>query len=39
MWKQGKESRLPGKAYIVFPGNMGDSNALVEIVGKRRIMK
>jgi uncharacterized protein YgbK (DUF1537 family) len=28
----GAESRYPGLAYIVFPGNVGDSQALVEVV-------
>ena len=36
VWKPGEESRWPGLAYIVFPGNVGDSNALVEVVGKLR---
>lgn len=30
-WKLGPESRYPGMAYIVFPGNVGENNALVEI--------
>ena len=32
VWKLGSESRYPGLAYIVFPGNVGDSNALIEIL-------
>ena len=32
IWKLGIESRYPGLAYIVFPGNVGNSNALVDIV-------
>ncbi len=34
VWKLDAESRWPGIAYIVFPGNVGDSNALVEVVEK-----
>jgi uncharacterized protein YgbK (DUF1537 family) len=30
-WKLGPESRYPGMAYIVFPGNVGENDALVEI--------
>lgn len=36
VWKLEKESRYPGLMYIVFPGNVGDSNALVDIVGRLR---
>ncbi len=32
VWKLGAESRLPNLAYIVFPGNVGDANALVDVV-------
>jgi uncharacterized protein YgbK (DUF1537 family) len=32
VWKLGDESRFPGLAYIVFPGNVGDENAVVEVV-------
>ncbi len=32
VWQLGAESRYPGLAYIVFPGNVGDSQALVEVV-------
>lgn len=32
VWQLGPESRLPGLAYIVFPGNVGGPQALVEIV-------
>ncbi len=32
VWQTGEESRFPGMAYIVFPGNVGDANALVKIV-------
>jgi uncharacterized protein YgbK (DUF1537 family) len=34
VWKLGAESRFPGLAYIVFPGNVGDANALVDVVVK-----
>jgi len=30
-WKIGAESRYPGMSYIVFPGNVGDDDALVSI--------
>jgi uncharacterized protein YgbK (DUF1537 family) len=32
VWKLGAESRFSNLAYIVFPGNVGDANALVEVV-------
>jgi uncharacterized protein YgbK (DUF1537 family) len=32
VWQLGPESRFPGLPYIVFPGNVGDANALVAIV-------
>jgi uncharacterized protein YgbK (DUF1537 family) len=32
VWQLGPESRYPDWAYIVFPGNVGDSRALVTIV-------
>lgn len=31
VWKLGDETRYPGMAYIVFPGNVGDDKALVRI--------
>lgn len=31
VWRLGKESRYPGMAYIVFPGNVGSDDALAEI--------
>ncbi|MQL88683.1 hypothetical protein Taro_021244 [Colocasia esculenta] len=34
LWELGPESRHPGIPYIVFPGNVGDSNALAEVVQK-----
>lgn len=32
LWQLGPESRHPQVPYIVFPGNVGDSNALAEVV-------
>jgi uncharacterized protein YgbK (DUF1537 family) len=32
VWQLGKESRLAGLPYIVFPGNVGDDQALFEVV-------
>ncbi len=32
VWKLGPESKYPGMAYIVFPGNVGGATALTEIV-------
>lgn len=32
VWQLEDESRFPGLAYIVFPGNVGDNKALVKIV-------
>ena len=34
VWQLGPESRHPGLAYIVFPGNVGGSKALLEVVKK-----
>ena len=34
LWQLGAESRYPGLAYVVFPGNVGDAQALVDIVNK-----
>lgn len=34
VWRAGVESRQPGLAYIVFPGNVGGDEAMVEIVNK-----
>lgn len=33
-WKLGPETRFPGMVLVVFPGNVGDSNALVDMVSK-----
>ena len=32
VWKLGEESRFPGIAYIIFPGNVGDDHALAQVV-------
>ncbi|KAJ0105252.1 hypothetical protein Patl1_19593 [Pistacia atlantica] len=32
LWQLGPESRHPGVPYIVFPGNVGDNNALAQVV-------
>ncbi|PON44691.1 Ketose-bisphosphate aldolase, class-II [Parasponia andersonii] len=32
LWQLGPESRHPGVPYIVFPGNVGDSKAVAELV-------
>ena len=34
VWELGDESRYPGMPYIVFPGNVGDSQALVQLVNR-----
>jgi uncharacterized protein YgbK (DUF1537 family) len=31
VWRMGEETRWPGMAYIVFPGNVGDDRALTDI--------
>jgi uncharacterized protein YgbK (DUF1537 family) len=31
VWELGEETRYPGMAYIVFPGNVGDDQSLVAI--------
>ena len=31
VWKLGGETRYPGMSYIVFPGNVGEDGALVEV--------
>ena len=33
-WKTGEETRYPGMTYIIFPGNVGDDNALVTLYKK-----
>jgi uncharacterized protein YgbK (DUF1537 family) len=32
IWLLGDESRFPGLAYVIFPGNVGDAGALAEVV-------
>jgi uncharacterized protein YgbK (DUF1537 family) len=32
VWRLGSESRYPGIPYIVFPGNVGNVEALADIV-------
>lgn len=34
VWRLGEESRLPGLDYVVFPGNVGEEQALVELLEK-----
>ncbi|HPJ01993.1 MAG TPA: nucleotide-binding domain containing protein, partial [Candidatus Limiplasma sp.] len=34
VWLTGPESRFPGMPYVIFPGNVGDENALLEAVLK-----
>ena len=34
VWDLGPESRFPGLKLVVFPGNVGDPDALVEVVVK-----
>lgn len=34
VWQTGAESRFPGMAYVIFPGNVGSDTALYEIVEK-----
>jgi uncharacterized protein YgbK (DUF1537 family) len=36
LWRCGDETKWPGLAYIVFPGNVGGENALVELYEKLR---
>ena len=39
VWRLGRESRFPDLPYIVFPGNVGDENALVNIVHQLKLGK
>lgn len=32
VWKAGSDSKFPGMAYVVFPGNVGDDNSLSQVV-------
>lgn len=34
VWQLGEESRWPGLAYVIFPGNVGGPKALADLVGK-----
>jgi len=34
VWKTGPESKYPGMSYMIFPGNVGDDTALVQILQK-----
>ncbi len=34
VWQLGAESHFPGMTYVVFPGNVGDENALSDVVAK-----
>ena len=36
LWELGAESRQPGLTYVVFPGNVGGEDALVQAVAKLR---
>ncbi len=36
VWQSGPESRFPGMAYIVFPGNVGGPDALARVVNALR---
>jgi uncharacterized protein YgbK (DUF1537 family) len=36
VWQLGSESRYPGLAYIVFPGNVGNHRGLVDVVTQLR---
>lgn len=37
VWRLGAETRLPGRDYVVFPGNVGDDSALAEAVARLRL--
>lgn len=37
VWRLGPNSRWPGLAYVIFPGNVGHNDALADIVEKLRI--
>ena len=36
VWQTGPESKFPGLSYIIFPGNVGDPDALCRLV--RRLL-
>lgn len=37
VWRLGDESQHPGMAYIVFPGNVGDNDAVSQVVASLRL--
>ncbi len=37
VWQTGIESKWPGLCYVVFPGNVGDSDALAELVASLEV--
>jgi uncharacterized protein YgbK (DUF1537 family) len=37
VWQLGKESRLAGLPYIVFPGNVGDDRSLIKVVQQLKL--
>jgi uncharacterized protein YgbK (DUF1537 family) len=34
VWRLGPETKFPGLSYVVFPGNVGDDNAVADAVAK-----
>lgn len=34
VWRTGEESKFPGMPYVIFPGNVGDEDSLLEAVKK-----
>jgi uncharacterized protein YgbK (DUF1537 family) len=36
VWRLGEETRYPGLAYVVFPGNVGGPETLAEVVAELR---
>lgn len=36
VWELGKESKYPGMPYVIFPGNVGDDNALLAVYNRIR---
>lgn len=39
VWKTGPESRFPGMSYVIFPGNVGSEDALLQAVQKMQLPK
>ncbi len=37
VWKPDDASRFPGMIYVVFPGNVGDDDALIEVCRRLNI--